>query len=264
MINVEPRVYLLAEPVLIQSEVAAWLADVGADAQLVMDRMGGSDAEKLIELSARRCYKSFQPGLNPNVTKIREDSRAYHENILKVGHGSVMEHANFTVAFEFVSRVFTHELVRHRAGCAYSQESLRYVRLTELGFWIPPIIAKNAEANAIFVQAVTYLESCQKKLGEIFAEAFEGDFALKKKMTSAFRRIAPIGLATGIVATFNARAFRHIAKMRTELAAEDEIRIALDKACKLIFPRHPFLFQDFEKGALADGVFEQTPKFKKV
>lgn len=264
MIPVEPKAYLIAEMHLNNPEVARWLTDVGANAETVMNRMGGCDGEKLIELAARRCYKSFEVGLNPNVTKIREDSRAYHENVLKVGHGSVMEHTNFTIAFEFVSRVFTHELVRHRAGCAYSQESLRFVRLTDLGFWIPPQIAQNAEANAIFTQAVTFLEHCQTKLGEIFEESFKQDFALKKQLTSAFRRIAPEGLATGIVATFNVRAFRHIMKMRTELAAEVEIRLALDRAAELILPRYPFLFQDFEPGQLADGIYERVPKYKKV
>ena len=52
----------------------------------------------------------------------------------------MLEHANYTFAFRDVSRVFTHELVRHRAGSAFSQESLRYVRLSELAFRVPPAL----------------------------------------------------------------------------------------------------------------------------
>ncbi len=268
MIFVEPKVYLLAETQLTPIEddvpgVYEWLSDIGADPAKVLGRMSGSGSEKLVELAARRCYKSFEVGLNPNVTKIREDSREYHENILKVGHGSVTEHANFTLAFEFVSRIVTHELVRHRAGCAYSQESRRFVRLTELGFWMPPEIEGNEKARSIFVEAVTKLEGFQKDLESLFHDSFDGDFATKKKLTSAFRRIAPEGLATGIVATFNARAFRHVAKMRTEGAAEVEIRVAIGKACDILFPRHPLLFQDFEKTTV-DGIAQWTPKYKKV
>ena len=81
--------------------------------------------------------RPWAPGLNANVSKVREDSAEYLRNILKSGHGSVLEHANFTFLFHNVSRVFTHELVRHRAGAAYSQESMRFVRLTDIPFWFP-------------------------------------------------------------------------------------------------------------------------------
>jgi thymidylate synthase (FAD) len=263
MIDVKPQVFILAEPKLNEEGVWSWLRANGADPMKVMGRMTGSDAEKVVELAARRCYKSFEVGLNPNVTRIREHSGQYHENILKVAHGSVTEHANFTVAFEFVSRVFTHELVRHRAGAAYSQESLRYVRLTELGFWTPPEIASNEEANALFREAVEYLENCQHKLESIFHEALEGDFSEKKKLTSAFRRIAPEGLATGIVATFNTRALRHIFEKRTEGVAEVEIRLAIDMLCELLIPRHPYVFQDFSK-EMVDGINQWKPRYSKI
>src|SRR5690349_22693077 len=54
---------------------------------------GISDAELLVEFAGRRCYKSWAPGLNSNVTKVREDSGAYLENILSSKHGAVLEHA---------------------------------------------------------------------------------------------------------------------------------------------------------------------------
>lgn len=265
MVEVEPKAYLIAEPRLFEGEngVWDWLKAVGANPVKVLGRMHGSDAEKIVELAARRCYKSFEVGLNPNVTRIREDSREYHENILKVGHGSVTEHANFTMAFEFVSRVFTHELVRHRAGCAFSQESLRFVRLTELGFWIPPEIDQNPEARRLFIEAVEYLEACQSRLEQVFEEELNGDFNVKKKLTSAFRRIAPEGLATGIVVTFNTRALRHIIEKRTEGPAEVEMRLAINKAVDIIAPRHPLVFQDFE-ATVIDGIRQWTPKYKKV
>lgn len=164
------------------------------------------------------------------------------------GHGSVLEHSNFTFAFEFISRVFTHELVRHRAGCAYSQESLRYVRLTELGFWIPPVIEENPEARTIFEQTVETLETAQKNLAKIFETELKEDFSKKKAVTSMFRRIAPIGLATGIVATFNARALRHIIAMRTSAAAEEEIRSVFLQVAAVAKKRWPYLVQDMEIG----------------
>ena len=67
-------------------------------------------------MAAKRCYMSFEAGLNPNVTRVRKDLTEYLDNVLKSGHGSVLEHATYTFAIENVSRVFTGELNRHRAG----------------------------------------------------------------------------------------------------------------------------------------------------
>ena len=67
-------------------------------------------------------------------------TRDYLENIKKQGHGSVLEHANYSVLVEGVSRSLTHELVRHRAGWAYSQLSQRYVDESVADFVMPPAI----------------------------------------------------------------------------------------------------------------------------
>src|ERR1700678_4364749 len=93
--------------------------------------------ELLVEFGGKACYRSWEPGLNPNVTRVRAERSEYLENILRSGHGSVLEHANYSFALRNASRVLTHELVRHRAGSAFSQESLRYVRLTDIGFRVP-------------------------------------------------------------------------------------------------------------------------------
>ena len=115
-----------------------YLALVGGESSA--DRVQGvqaPDGEALVEFGGRLCYRSWEPGLNANVTKVREDSMEYLGNILKSGHGSVTEHANFSFVLHNISRVLTHEIVRHRAGAAYSQESMRFVRLTDIPFWFP-------------------------------------------------------------------------------------------------------------------------------
>lgn len=96
-----------------------------------------TDAGAVCGLCAKRCYMSFEPGLNPNVTRVRKVWFEYLANILKSGHGSVIEHATWTFAIEGVSRVFTGELNRHRAGVAISEGSMRYIRFDDIGFWMP-------------------------------------------------------------------------------------------------------------------------------
>src|SRR5487761_1826536 len=139
MRTVEPEVFLVARPEADYEAMAAYLREVGGERWLErLDRdQLGSDAQNLAEFAGKRRYRSWEPGLNPNVRKVRDDQAKYLENILRSGHGSVLEHLSFTFVLHNVSRVFTHEIVRHRPGTAISQESLRFVRLDELPFWSP-------------------------------------------------------------------------------------------------------------------------------
>lgn len=265
MTSTEPRVYVLAETVLNYRETVEWLLSLGAERYLSKfenEYAGeingqGYSAEKVIELAARRCYMSFEPGLNPNVTKVREDEKEYFDNIKNAAHGSVMEHSSATFALEGVSRVVTHELVRHRAGAAYSQESLRYVRLTDIKFWTPPEIQKTPEANTLFQEVVGHLELVQNQLAQIFKIDTITNFNVKKRLTSAFRRLAPIGLATGIVCTFNFRTLRWLIELRTSQGAEVEIRLVMNRVADIAMRRWPLIFGDFRKGMFVDQKFEE-------
>src|ERR1700748_2160561 len=159
-----------------------------------MDASEENSGELLVEFSGRMCYRSWEPGLNRNVTRIRTDQREYFGNLLRSLHGSVLEHANYSFAFRNVSRVFTHELVRHRAGSAFSQESLRFVRLTDIGFRVPPALEPVRDQ---VINLVEQLEEFQVNAAEALGIDEEGvPFLVKKEVTSALRRLAPIGLST--------------------------------------------------------------------
>lgn len=259
---VEPKVFLLGGMQLYEDAVREWLGHIGGSA--VLDHISGSDGEKLIELAARRCYKSFDVGLNPNITQIRKDSLQYHANILNQRHGSVLGHDHMTFAFEGVSRVFTHELVRNTIGNAFSQESMRYVRLDSIPFWFPPEIESDAEAKAKFIEVIEYLESVQEWLADHFKIAGMKDFGQKKILTSIFRRLAPEGVATGIVTTFNDRSFRWLAEQRSSRHAEYEIRLVTNKAFDLAQKHCPQILQDFGIVDTNDGLVERVPANSKV
>jgi thymidylate synthase ThyX len=49
-------------------------------------------------------------------------------SVIESGHGSTIEHVVFTFAISGVSRTLSHQLVRHRAGVAFDQQSQRYVK----------------------------------------------------------------------------------------------------------------------------------------
>src|ERR1700741_1525296 len=103
-------------------------------AHLPVHWLGDStDGERLAEFAGRLCYMSQKNPANRTTSE-------YLENIKKQAHGSVLEHANYSLLLEGVSRSLTHELVRHRAGFAYSQLSQRYVDESVADFVVPPAI----------------------------------------------------------------------------------------------------------------------------
>jgi thymidylate synthase (FAD) len=261
MRETSPSVFLIARPAIDLEGMRGYLDDVGGAAWLDM-RSDGSNGvnsgELLVEFAGRACYRSWEPGLNPNVSRIRTDQMEYFANILRSHHGSVLEHASYSFALRNVSRVFTHELVRHRAGSAFSQESLRYVRLTEIGFRVPPALEPVRQQ---VVNIVEQLEEFQVSAAAELGIDDEGvPFHVKKEITSALRRLAPIGLSTDIIWTANVRTLRHVIEMRTAPGAEEELRLVFGKLAEMMRAEAPGLFQDFER--LEDGSW--VPEYRKV
>lgn len=269
MREVEPQVYLVSRPDLDYDAIATYLQEVGGERWLErLDRgdldeatPGGVDAQNLAELAGRLCYRSWEPGLNPNVTKIRTDQADYLQNLLKSGHGSVLEHAVFTFVLHNVSRVATHETVRHRPGTAISQESMRFVRLTDLPFWIPDWAREDEELMRRATAMLEQLEEFQQWMAGHFGLDEEGvKFPEKKHRTSFMRRFAPEGVATGMVWSANVRTLRHTIEARTDPGAEEEIRLVFSKIGELMRAEAPALFGDYTVDA--DGAW--IPAWRKV
>lgn len=237
------RVYLIGKTELNPIATENWLRDLGVSAK-ARERL--LDEGSLVELAGRRCYKSFEPGLNSNVTKIREDPKGYMENILKSGHGSVLECVTLNFAIEGISRVLTHELVRHRVGTAISQESQRYVALDDLQFWFPPELEQEAFIKDEVDSLIKFVERTYKRIKKV-ADLEEKPFAIKKAITSALRRIVPQGVLTGMVWSANLRTLRTVIEQRTALAAEAEIRLLFQKIGAICKEEYPNVFQDFEE-----------------
>ena len=249
MHRVEPEVFLIAEPKVRHMDLYKYLEHIGAPG---WSSTTTYECEELVEVMGRGCYKSFGTELNPNITKVRQNNTSYLNNIINIGHGSVLEHSWASFMICDVSRVVTHELVRHRAGTAISQESLRFLRLEDMGLWIPQAYEGDAYSQDIFEETWEYLELQYTRLIER-AEAIEGQdfdslpFSKKKYYTSAARRVAPIGLATNIGWSCNMRAARHIIEMRTDEHAEEEIRLVFNKIGDILKYEYPALFGDYEQ-----------------
>lgn len=260
MLITSPSVALVAATEIEHEEIQQYLEDIDAAEYLeTLDKQEPTGCEAVAAIGGKLCYKSFKPKLNPNVTRVRDDLESYIGNINKIGHGSVIEHGWVTFIIWDVSRVVTHELCRHRAGTAISQESLRFVRLTDFHFWIPKILIdednENKEGMDLITTIINQSEQWQKEFARIYEIDKETKFSQKKKLTSAFRRFAPIGIGTALMFSMNMRAARHIIQMRTSRHAEEEIRLVFDKIASILVEKYPLMFKDFHRREI-DGYGE--------
>jgi thymidylate synthase (FAD) len=257
MKSVQPEVFLVSRPQLDYEAMAGYLSEVGGQSWLErLDRGDLDDAQNLAEFAGKICYRAWEPGLNPNIVRVRNDQVKYLQNILSQAHGSVLEHASFSFVLHNVSRVTTHELVRHRPGTAISQESLRFVRLSDIPFWFPDWASADPELMTRATALLEQMEQFQLWMADHFGLDTEGvPFGEKKHKTSFMRRFAPDGVATGLLWSANLRALRHTIEARTDEGAEEEIRLLFGKIGELMRVEAPALFDDYtvKNGAWIPG-----------
>lgn len=244
-----PTVTVLARPVF--SEPAhlpvQWIGD-------------STDGERLAEFAGRLCYMSQG---NPAGRSTRE----YLENIKRQGHGSVLEHANYSLLLEGISRSLTHELVRHRAGFAYSQLSQRYVDESDAAFVVPPAILGDEALVAAWQAQVEAAQAAYVALVERLMERYkwvDSKVHRRKMAREAARGVLPNSTETKIVVTGNVRAWRTMLELRASEAAEFEIRRMAVAVLRVLQREAPSFFSDFEVYEAPDRAEAARIGFHKV
>jgi len=229
---------------------------------------------QLIKASAQLCYMSFGPKRTWN-----KDARKYFDNILSSGHGSVLEHANYTFLFYGISRSLTHELIRHRAGFAYSQQSQRYVSNAVIRFVERKEFQNDEKLHQLFEKRIDRIkkeyeeiykilkEKQEKEELEILKASKESDHLkteLRKKINQTARALFTNETEAPIVVTANIRAWRHVIEMRTDPSAETEIRDLFFKVFLCLYLVEPILFEDYAIIKYNDGLYGVKTNWKKV
>jgi len=185
------------------------------------------DPERLIELCARASHKSYQ--------RITSDSHVeFIRNIIRRGDESVLEHATATFRIQGISRVLTHQLVRHRLA-SYTQQSQRRVDQNDFDYITPQTIAASKETKEIFEKTIEYIGSSYAQLREI---------GIPKEDA---RYILPNATSTDIFITANLREWRHILRLRLEKRAQDEIRTVSREILRILKQEAPTVFEDISE-----------------
>lgn len=166
--------------------------------------------EQAVAMAARLCYSSTDiASLQDKMQSA--DTTAFLQKIMSLGHHSVLEHASFTFGIEGISRVTSHQLVRHRIA-SYSQQSQRYVDSGSNKMIIPSSIKSNRLAEAEFELALLSIEHAYKRMTELGIPAEDA------------RYILPNATETKIIVTMNARELLNFFRHRCCYRAQWEIR----------------------------------------
>jgi len=188
------------------------------------------EPEKTVALSARLCYSDAA------IMELEESIKdlpleKFLGRILRMGHLSVLEHASFTFGVDGISRVTSHQLVRHRVA-SYSQQSQRYVKFSSPEYVIPETISASEDKRQRFTEAVEGLFSLYKDLVDSDVPAEDARFLL------------PNAACTRIILTMNARELLHFFKLRCCERAQWEIREMATAMLVLARREAPFIFRD--------------------
>lgn len=182
---------------------------------------GDGSPEGLLERAGRACYRS----------EVKGDPGRFLQARIREGHESLIEHASITFDISGISRACSHQLVRHRIA-SYSQESQRYVPMDNPEYIVPPSIAANPKALAIWDELMAQVGTAYGRLRDLGVRKEDARFLL------------PNATATRIMVTMNLRSLRHFFSVRCDRAAQWEIR---DLAIEMLRQAHavaPAIFQD--------------------
>jgi thymidylate synthase (FAD) len=220
------------------------------------------DPEAVVALGAKMCYSNA--GNDNLMQKLSpEEVDRFVGMLVNIGHESPIEHVSFTFVVEGVSRVLTHQLVRHRIA-SYSQKSQRYVNEGQFEYIVPGPIKDIPAARKVYIEAMESAQDYYNTLYDIlyptltdkaldtYAEAqniHRTDIPLpefnamanacKKKAGENARYVLPNACETKIMLTMNARSLKHFFNERCCERAQDEIRamaVLMLKECKKVAP----------------------------
>lgn len=185
--------------------------------------------EELLEHAGRVCYRSESRG----------DAGRFLKARIREGHESLIEHASATFEVCGISRACSHQLVRHRLA-SYSQESQRYVKMSNPEWVLPAEIAANPEARAVWESFADEAQKAYRRFIDLGVRKEDARFAL------------PNATATRIIVTMNFRELLHVFRLRISRHAQWEIREVAIRMLELVYPHAPNVFGDVREALMVE------------
>lgn len=267
----KPGVVLISKPNTQIEGMRGFLKGFGENLsfeQYVDDPQKLDNGAQLIKVAGQVCYASFSKGRTWNI-----DADNYIEDIKKQEHGSVLEHPNYSFLIYGVSRSWSHEEVRHRAGKAFSQLSQRYVSGRVLRFVERQEYQNVPELHERFERGIEYANQEYNERAKILFNlqlrkqskilSAEAKTDLKKKVQQAARSVLPNETETVLIDSGNGRAYQHTLNMRSGEHAETDMKELYFRLFLCVAMVEPLMFADFEIKEYPDGTRGAQSIYKK-
>jgi thymidylate synthase (FAD) len=266
-----PGVVMIARPEVKLDGMRSFLEGFEDDLQFpgyLEDPTPLPSGTQLLKTAGQTCYSSFGPKRTTN-----ENAGRYFGNTISSGHGSILEHASYSFFLYGISRSNTHEVVRHRAGTAFSQLSQRFVSGSVLRFVERLEYQDVPQLHKRFEERIDQLaKEYSDVTDELLALQTEGHPSLtaeartdmRKRVQQVARSVLPNETETTMVLTANVRAWRHMVEMRTEQHAESEIRDLFFRVFLCLAKVEPILFGDYEIESYGDGTYGARTDWRKA
>lgn len=198
------------------------------------------EPERTVALAARLCYSPV--GVEQLEERLSEQEvEKFVRKLGSLGHLSTFEHASFTFAIEGVSRVLTHQLVRHRIA-SYSQQSQRYVAERNFEYIIPLSVKNNPKAEQKFVAMMNQIKATYNELCDMGIDKEDARYVL------------PNATETKIVVTMNARSLLNFFELRCCVRAQWEIRSLAQLMLAEVRKVAPVLFEKAGAACESKGI----------
>lgn len=223
MVNiVTPRVQLLAHTRIDEKAISEWMSIQDAS----------TDAETLLTMAGRNCYRSFH---RPNEATYN-DADYLRRTLGDHGHWSIAEHATATLYFTGVSRAFLTELTRHR-HLSFSVESQRFINANDANIVLPPAVREldKGDQDWFLLLAEESIEDYKSIQADLHHHP-------KKQRNEAARALLPNAVETRMVVTANLRAWHEVIERRTQPDADAEMQEVMRLAAKQLHTVSPIIF----------------------
>lgn len=219
---VTPQVQLLAHTKIDEKAISGYMSIQDAS----------TDAETLLTMAGRNCYRSFH---RPNEATYN-DADYLRRTLGEQGHWSIAEHATATLYFTGVSRAFLAELTRHR-HLSFSVESQRFINANDANIVFPPAVRRldEEQQNRFLLRVEETIEDYRNTQDAL-------DHLPKKKRNEAARALLPNAVETRMVVTANLRAWNEVIQRRTQPDADAEMQEVMRLAAKQLHTVSPIIF----------------------
>lgn len=213
------------------------LAHTKIDEKAISEYMGiqdaSTDAETLLTMAGRNCYRSFH---RPNA-KTFEDADYLRRTLFCQEHWSIAEHATATLYFTGVSRAFLTELTRHR-HLSFSVESQRFIDADNINIVVPPAVRASEDPYVLR----NFTNAADEAINAYMIARDGLEYLSKKQRNEAARGLLPNCVETRMVVTANLRAWHEVIERRTQPDADAEMQEVMRLANQALHTVSPVIF----------------------